>query len=201
MYKNKKYRGAINKSNILRPMPVVLSQRNVIAPKIISADDEICSQDSIPSSQNQNTTQASQSRFLSQRIQIARRTQDQVDRGKNYFEITLFNCKIQKTDVGWVLMLEHDDPISLTRRLRTLLSAHHEYPKNAEKFIREFSEAFSLNGSDEYPKYLSGIFMKEHQQKYQSQTSLIQCFLSIDCLKDEVAKLLLSNLKAYLKER
>jgi hypothetical protein len=50
-------------------------------------------------------------------------------------------------------------------------------------------------------KFLSGLMMKEGNQKHQSHTSLIQCFFAVSSLRDEISQTLLDTLKAYVIER
>lgn len=107
MYRNNKFRKKIPVD--LVPKPVMLSQRPVEPVNVEKdGDDEVPSsqqqeEDEIPSSQNENQAPnitQSQIRFLSQRSQIQRPTQDENLRGKNYFEIALLSCKIKVTDLG-----------------------------------------------------------------------------------------------------
>lgn len=108
MYKRNFRKPAASTSKM--PLPVVLSQRTSQAVEKEREEDEVVpnSQDQnneilvIPSSQNENEPQnmLSQSRFISQRSQISRLTQDAQLRGKNYFEIALLACKIKVTEFG-----------------------------------------------------------------------------------------------------
>lgn len=105
MYKSNKFRKKLPSD--LVPKPVVLSQRPAQqVPAEKDDNDEIPSsqqEEEIPSSQNENqvpNTTQSQICFLSQRSQIQRTTQDEMLRGKNYFEIALLSCKIKVTELG-----------------------------------------------------------------------------------------------------
>lgn len=83
-----------------KPLQVNTQGKNVNEEEVLSSQDQ---NNEIPSSQNENIDHnplPSQSRFLSQRYQISRLTQDVDLRGKNYFEIALISCKIQITDFG-----------------------------------------------------------------------------------------------------
>lgn len=99
-------------------------------------------------------------------------------------------------------MMEGDDPISFIRRFRSFLGATNNND-NAAKFIDGFKKAFSLREESikTAQKFLSGCIMKESQKTYQSQTSLVQCFFAVTTLKDEIAKILLDNLKSYVVDR
>lgn len=100
-------------------------------------------------------------------------------------------------------MTEGDDPISFIRRFRSFLGSHQSNNDNAKKFIDGFNKGFSLKEPSIKiaQKFLSGCIMKESQKTHQSQTSLIQCFFAVTSLKDEIAKILLDNLKTYVVER
>lgn len=104
--------------------------------------------------------------------------------------------------IGCEFIDEGDDPISFTRRFRAFLtSASVECNnENAKKFIAGFKAAFNLQQRDAQ-KFLTGCIMKESQKTVQSQTSLVQCFFAVSSLKDEIAKILLDNLKKYVVER
>lgn len=81
------------------PKPVFVSQRRNEPEKENELEIQ-SSEDVLPSSQNEAAVSVlTQSRFLSQRHQISRATQEQV-RGKNYFEISLISCKINVTELG-----------------------------------------------------------------------------------------------------
>lgn len=106
MYRSNKYRlqrAPDASSNV--PKPVVLSQKRVDTDnpaekendEVASSQDVISSQD-VPSSLKDIV--ATQSRFLSQRHQVTRITQETQIRGKNYFEIALLTSKIRVTDLG-----------------------------------------------------------------------------------------------------
>lgn len=84
----------------LQPKPVVVSQRRNEPDKENDDVEVQNSQDILPSSQDNFPNVMTQSRFLSQRHQISRATQEHQIRGKNYFEITLITCKIIITDLG-----------------------------------------------------------------------------------------------------
>lgn len=105
MYKSNKFRRVIKPPSA--PLPVILSQKPVEGNNkdedIISNSQDSQEEIPKPSGQRENASQislASQSRFLSQRHQISRLTQEHEIRGKNYFEIALNVCKIQITDMG-----------------------------------------------------------------------------------------------------
>lgn len=177
-------------------------------------DEIFSSQDQdIPASQPSQ----SQSRFASQRHQVRLTEGKQQARGKNYFEIALISSKINVSDIGKFVTLrnfffdrlllacefvnEGDDPVSFIRRFRSLLGATNN--DNAKRFLEGFKEMFSLkdDGINVAQKYLTGLLMKEGHQRHQSQTSLIQCFFAVPSLRDEIAKTLLSTLKAYVIDR
>lgn len=94
-------------------------------------------------------------------------------------------------------MMEGDDPISFTRRFRAFLGSSEG---GAKRFIAGFKKAFSLDEDfiEAAQKFLTGCIMKESEKSHQSQTSLIQCFFAVAQLKDEIAQILLDNLKAYV---
>lgn len=100
-------------------------------------------------------------------------------------------------------MTEGDDPISFIRRFRAFLGSHQSNNDNAAKFLDGFKKAFSLkeNSIKNAQKILTGCILRESQKSYQSQTSLVQCFFAVESLKDEVAKILLENLKSYVIDR
>lgn len=101
-------------------------------------------------------------------------------------------------------MSEGDDSVSFIRRFRSFLGSLNNQSNNdnTKKFIDGFNKTFSLKHSiNTAQKFLSGCIMKESQKTYQSQTSLIQCFFAVKTLKDEIATILLNNLKAYVVER
>lgn len=175
----------------------------------------------VQSSQGPNeATQATQSRFLSQRHQFRPTQQFSTQlRGKNYFETALFSSKIKVTDLGKKLELskcyeiiiefllgcelvnENDDPVSFSRRFRSLIGNSTENPA---KFIHGFKESFNLSDPESLKnaqKFLSGMIIKDAHQNHQSQTSLIQCFFAVASLRDEITKILLENLKKYVIEK
>lgn len=82
-----------------------------------------------------------------------------------------------------------------------MLSSNKE--ENTKKFIEGFKNRFSLKEQSlqEAQKFLSGCIMREANKTYHSQTSLIQCFLAVPYLTDEVATTLLENLKSYVIEQ
>lgn len=98
-------------------------------------------------------------------------------------------------------MNEGDDPVSFIRRFRAFLGSHQS--NNVRKFIEDFKNTFSLQEDSirVSQKFLSGCIMRESQRSHESQTSLIQCFLAVACLKDEIVKILLDNLKSYVADR
>lgn len=65
-------------------------------------DNIISSQDSSSTSTStvNKTQNAIRSRFLSQRQVLLNASQSQVNKGKNPFEIILFNCGLEITDLG-----------------------------------------------------------------------------------------------------
>lgn len=107
MYKNQRNkRPIVNKTKTEQPV-FVSQKRNEIVNKENEAEIVPSSQQDeenleVPSSQNENPMPGllSQSRFLSQRHQITRATQEHQMRGKNYFEIGLIACKLHLTDIG-----------------------------------------------------------------------------------------------------
>lgn len=115
MYKNSKLRRVMNTS--MQPKPVFVPQKpvqdktsdkeNVEDQEIIpSSQDEHEHEDIVPSSQQDEVQEApaSQSRFLSQRHQFSRHSQEQQFRGKNYFEVCLVVGKIKITELGEFLI-------------------------------------------------------------------------------------------------
>lgn len=115
MYKSSKTRFKLKPTTA--PKPVFVSQKPVDNKNNKNDEDEVPSSqpnsqhsgdedhEMIPSSQNENVSQntiasQTQSRFLSQRHQITRPTQEHEIRGKNYFEIALISCKVQISSVG-----------------------------------------------------------------------------------------------------
>ncbi|CRK94101.1 CLUMA_CG007624, isoform A [Clunio marinus] len=202
MYRNNKSRRVTKPTT---SKPVYVSQKRNELEKENEADIIPSSQDQeIPSSQNQETSQiASQSRFLSQRHQVSRLTQEYQARGKNYFEILLISSKIKITNLGCEFILEGDDPVSFIRRFRSILGFNQSSNSSVCRFVDEFKKTFSLKEDSikVAQKFLSGLIMKESHRTYTSQTSLIQCFLAVVGLKDEVAKHLLENLKSYVIDR
>lgn len=226
MYRNVKLKKKLPPSDLV-PKPVMLSQRPVQVEKNIV--DEVPSsqqEEEIPSSQNENlapnpNATQSQIRFLSQRSQMLRPTQDGNLRGKNYFEISLLRCKIKVTDLGeskdfitlelssrkllisisgCEFMSEGDDPISFIRRLRSLLGSGNE---NSRIFIDGFQKAFSLKieSIKVAQKFLSGCIMREADKVHISQTSLVQCLFAVSSLKEAIADTLLRNVKIYVTEQ
>lgn len=99
MYKNRNPRRGASSSKV--PIPVVVTQKpnEDEFPDKPSDDNLIPSSQEVPSSQPAEPV-ATQSRFLSQRHQYARATQESQMRGKNYFEIALISCKMNVTDLG-----------------------------------------------------------------------------------------------------
>lgn len=103
-------------------------------------------------------------------------------------------------------MIDGDDPVSLTRRIRSYISpkhGNHVSSENTRKFLDGLKEAFSLIGNafNDSQKFLTGFIMREDGKKYHSNTSLIQCLFAIPTLMDEVANLLLANLLRYAIDR
>lgn len=73
--------------------------------------------------------------------------------------------------------------------------------QNKEEYLQEFKKDFVLTDSDKLEKcihYMRGIFVKDGEQKYQTQTTLIMCLLAIDRFKTELPKSLLERLKEYI---
>lgn len=204
----------------LQPKPVVVSQKRN-EPDKENEDVEVRNSQDILPSQGEVPNVSTQSRFLSQRHQISRATQEHQIRGKNYFEITLITCKIIITDLGKLRMflgicykfdsqipgcefvIEGDDPISFIRRFRAQLGSHINSNDNIKKFIDGFKSGFSLkpDSIQQAQKFLSGCIMREANRTYHSQTSLVQCFLAVASLTDVIAKTLLENLKSYVAEQ
>lgn len=98
MYKNNSSKRKLPSS--AQPKPVVVSHKRNEPDKENDDVEVQNSQDILPSSQTDVPNALTQSRFLSQRHQVSRATQEHQIRGKNYFEITLITCKIIITDLG-----------------------------------------------------------------------------------------------------
>ena len=100
--------------------------------------------------------------------------------------------------------LRYGDPISLTRKLRIILTSKPDYPQNAQQYLKEFKRDFILSNEEKfskYEKYMRGILMGDEGKQYQTQTSLLMCLLAIDCLRDDIAKILLEQLKEYVTSK
>ncbi|CAO1304922.1 unnamed protein product [Diamesa serratosioi] len=193
-----------------KPVYISQSSNESLQVEKENRNEENLFDDEIPSSQNaevgssQDLNLLSQSRFISQRNVNIRRTQCGIESGKNYFQITLMNCQMQITEMG-VECTKGNDTISFIRRVRVYLTSAPDFPDNISKFLKYFNEMFSLKTDDDVNmagRFLSGCLLNISSsatpQFYPCQTSLIQCFLSIDCLKVEVVSSLLENLKFYV---
>lgn len=98
----------------------------------------------------------------------------------------------------------NDDPISFTRRFRCFIKSQLESNQIADQYLNEFKRDFVLTDDekiDKCQKFMYGIYLKEGDRKYQTQTSLIMCLFAIDCLKDELAKILLASMRDYVMEK
>lgn len=215
MFKNRKFTPKSSSTLIADKTPVYISQTASSLSQVEKENQNLENlfDDEIPSSQNaevgssQDLNLLSQSRFISQRNVNIRRTQCGIESGKNYFQITLMNCQMEITEMG-VECTKGNDTISFIRRLRVYLTSAPDFPDNITKFLRYFNEMFSLKSDDDVNmagRFLSGCLLDISSsvtpQFYPCQTSLIQCLLSIDCLKVEVVNSLLENLKIYVTER
>ncbi|KAG5668832.1 hypothetical protein PVAND_016755 [Polypedilum vanderplanki] len=186
-------------SSISRPLPVQESQRIQVQEQI---EKEKENQTQI--SQSENLINATQSRFKSQRATLARLTQQQIDKGKNSFEIVLYNNGLEFTEIGCELVEANRDPVTFIRSFRCFLTSQNDYKQRIQQYLNDFKNDFNIIDDDKVEKaekYMRGIFIKDGEQKHQTQTSLIMCMLAIDGFKDQLTKILLDRLKEYVIDK
>jgi hypothetical protein len=92
----KKFLTASSSANVSRPTPVYPTQQKTQHVEIEKEnDDEI-----IQSSQQNEDESRTQSRFKSQRAIMVQATQQEFRKGKGYLEVTLYNCRMEFTEMG-----------------------------------------------------------------------------------------------------
>ncbi|KAL7048971.1 hypothetical protein ACKWTF_003556 [Chironomus riparius] len=196
----KKFLTTAASANASRPVPVYQSQQktqNEVNEK--ENEDEV-----IQSSQQNEDESRTQSRFKSQRAILVQSTQQELRKGKGYLEVTLLNCRMEFTEMGCELIDGKDDPLSFTRRFRTFMSSKKDAAQSKDDYLKEFKKDFVLTDNlkkDKCIHLMRGIFIKDGEQKYQTQTTLIMCLLAIDCFKNELPKILIIRLKEYVIEK
>jgi len=86
-------------ANVSRPTQVYPSSQHKTQNTVVEKendDDEV-----IQSSQkNEDESSRTQSRFKSQRAILVQATQQEFRKGKGYLEVTLYNCRMEFTEMG-----------------------------------------------------------------------------------------------------
>ena len=95
----KKFLTASTSTNTSRAVPVVPTQHKTQNLIIEKENDE----DVIQSSQQNEDESRTQSRFKSQRAILVQATQQELRKGKGYLEVTLYNCRMEFTEMGKLL--------------------------------------------------------------------------------------------------
>ena len=79
------------------PVPVVQSQRS----QNLIIDEKENDEEVIQASQpNEDEISKTQSRFKSQRAILVQSTQQELKKGKGHLEVTLYNCRMEFTEMG-----------------------------------------------------------------------------------------------------
>lgn len=91
----KKFLTTSSSSNASRPVPVCPTQKTQNVELEKENDEEV-----IQSSQQNENESRTQSRFKSQRAILVQATQQELRKGKGYLEVTLYNCRMEFTEMG-----------------------------------------------------------------------------------------------------
>lgn len=142
-----------------------------------------------------------QSRYISQRSMLSRTQASQCSSSRlarNFFELALQKCAVT-FDVPecYILAMDH---ISLVSKLRQHLVANAEGQDRKAEFVAGLETA--INCPEGLLKILSGckVFYRNSDTAKLTQESLMQDFLMIDCIQDELQLILFDLLKRYSVE-
>lgn len=183
--------------------PAVIQRFPSAAAFAASADDDMFV---IPASQV-----TTQSRYVSQRSMLGR-TQlalsctggSNLRTARNYFERVLHKCGVQLIDQPDCVLLDCDH-LAFVARLRRALRCDATYPANVREFVGGLEA--EARAPAQLARLMGGCKVQQPQQQHAdeqpprlTQESLMQDLLMVECLQDELRRLLFGKLQLFAAE-